>query len=555
MNAARLGGDRNGEPAGRPVSRRALLAGLATLGGLAACDGSSAPTGSGTGSGSPSAAESALRWGPTPEQLTTATQLVTDWPDAKLAGQVLVLTYDGTDPAEAAAAVTAVHAAGVIVMKYNVESGDQVRATAAAVQGALADDDRDFPAIVTVDQEGGLVARLGDLVPTTPTFMSAGAAIAGEPTRGAEVVQAAAAATGNLLRTLGFTWVFAPDADVTIGPSDPTIGSRSAGSDPALVSSAVTAAIAGYRAVGIGCSVKHFPGHGSVTDDSHTSLPRQSASLDDLRARDLVPFTAATQAGVPVMMMSHLAVDAIEPGVPCTLSRAAYETLRSETGFEGVVCTDAMNMQAITDEYGAGPAAAKAVIAGADLVLMPQDYRAAHTSIVDALADGSLQRSRLIDAAARVVALQTWLAEADDPPSSSDAVAEATRASQALSAAAITQVRGECGGAVLIESAVQVSGANPADRQGLVAAARAAGLSTDSGPMVVLATSQAPAAGDIVVALDTPYVLAQSSATAAFALYGRTPGSFAALVDVLTGTAQPPGRLPVTVEGLDALDC
>ncbi len=547
------------------LSRRTLLAAALGAGGLTGllvgCSGSSGDRGTASGSSSgatPSETSKALPWGPTEAQLADATKMVSSWPDEKLAGQVLVLTYDGTEPKAAASAVSAVHAAGVILMQPNIVSAEQVSDTSKAVQDALASDQRDFPAVISVDQEGGIVARLGDVVPATPSFMSAGAAIKGDQTAGESAVTDVAASTGGALRSIGFTWVFAPDADVTIGPSDPTIGSRSAGGEPELVSAAVTAAVQGYRETGIISCAKHFPGHGSVTADSHKTLPVQGASLETLTTRDLPPFKAAADAGIPAMMMSHIAVDAFEPGVPCTLSATAYATLRRDTGFGGVVCTDAMNMEAITKRYGAGKAAATAVIAGADLVLMPADAAAAHDAIVAALADGSLARERLVEAAARVVAVQLWQAAGEKPPereASMDALAEA---SEGLSAAAITQVSGECPapGTSLLDGAVQVRGGTSEDREAFVAAAENAGLSVDSGPTVLLATPSAGGSADIVVAVETPYVLARARATtAAYALYGRTPGAFAALIDVLTGKAVAPGRLPVEVAGLDALTC
>ncbi len=491
-----------------------------------------------------------LAWGPTQAQLDEATATVSDWSPERLAGQVLILTYPGTDPAAAARGVTSLHAGGVILMGDNIASADQVRATAEAVQGAAQADGRDFPAIVAVDQEGGLVARLGKVSPETPTFMSAGAAIAGSPTGGPAAVQNAALASGQYLRTLGFTWVFAPDADVTSGRSDPTIGTRSASDDPALVSQAVTAALAGYDAAQIVASVKHYPGHGSVPADSHTELPVQPADLATLQARDLVPFQTATKDGVPVVMMSHIAVQAFEPGVPASLSPAAYASLRDDVGFEGVVVTDALNMQAITDGYGAGAAAAKAVTAGADAVLMPANGAQAHAAIVAALADGSLPRQRLVEAAARIVALQTWEASRGTP---TQPTADLAQASQALSAAAITQVGGQC--AALLTDSVQVSGGTADDRARFTAAAQAAGLTVGSGPTVKLLTTQS-GAGDIVVALDSPLALEGSTGSlGAFAIYGRTPGAYAALLEVLTGKAKPAGALPMAVGELTSVRC
>lgn len=476
-------------------------------------------------------------------------QVVDAWSDAQLAGGVLVVTYEGTGPAAAARPVTTLHAAGVIVMGYNVTSADQVQATTAAVQQAARRDGRDHLPVIGVDQEGGTVARLGGVVSELPAFMSAGAAIRGNGADGEGVVTDASRAAGRQLRALGFTWVFAPVADVTLGPSDPTIGSRSASDDPQLAAAAVRAAVTGYRDGGIVPVAKHWPGHGSVTTDSHLDLPVQDASLAALRRRDFVPFRAASEAEVPVMMMSHIAYSGYEAGTPSTLAPKAYASLRAETGFTGLVVTDAMNMKAVDDRYPAGEAAVRALAAGADVVLMPTDATAAHQAIVAALRDGTLDRDEVRASAARVVDLQTrqrapraTLAEADR---------DLEKQSRALSAAAITQVSGRCEAPV--DDAVRVTGGSDAQRAAFASAAREAGLRTDSGPTVTL-VPRSGATGALSVALDTPYTLGASSGTG-YALYGDDGAAFDALMDVLTGKRRPRGELPVTVAGADPPRC
>lgn len=525
--------------------------------------GSSNPPGS-TTSGSPSATPTAepLAWGPTEEELAKARALVGGWTPEQLAGGVLVPRYDGTDPQTPAALVRELNLAGVIVMGDNVVDADQVAATAAAVQQAAADDGRTWPAVVSVDQEGGVVARLKSPIATDfPTFMSAGAAIAGARARGEEaagaaVVTEAASATALQLRSLGFTWVFAPDADVTAGPQDPTIGSRSPSDDPAIVSAAVTAAVGGYDAAGIVSVAKHYPGHGSVLADSHETLPVQPATLDELRAGDLLPFAAAAEAGVPAVMMSHIAADAFDPGVPASLSPKAYASLRADAGFEGLAVTDAQDMGAITAEYGIGGAAVTALQAGADVLLMPLDLRAAHTAVVTALGDGSLPRERVEDAAARVVAVQTWQARtAAAAPVPADATAGADAAARALSAAAVTVVDGACTGPYAPDG-FTVAGGTDADRTALQQAAERAGVRTGTGPTVRLLGGSTGGSGDVVVSLDVPYALATSrGTTATLALFGRSAGAFDALVAVLTGAAPPQGALPVSIGRTTSTDC
>ncbi len=183
--------------------------------------------------------------------------------------------------------------------------------------------------MIGVDEEGGVVSHLRGIATEFPAFATAGVAIADQGKAGEQAVTEAARATGLELRDLGFTWVFAPVADVTIGAADPTIGTRSPSSDPALAARAITAAVTGYDEAGLVSTTKHFPGHGSVTADSHETLPTLGASLDQLRARDLKPFEAAVAAGAPAMMMAHLDVRALQPGLP---SSQAPEGLRLPAG-------------------------------------------------------------------------------------------------------------------------------------------------------------------------------------------------------------------------------
>jgi beta-N-acetylhexosaminidase len=482
---------------------------------------------------------------PTPAEQDRAAELVGDMSDEELAGAVIVARYAGTDPPTDL--VRRLHLGGVIVMGDNVGDVGTLRTRLARLQRSA---DRPYPLVVAVDQEGGIVARVGSPATEFPAAMSFGAA--GDEALARRV----AAASGTELRSLGFTTVFAPVADVTAGPSDPTIGSRSVGSRPDLVAEQVVALLAGYADAGIAAVVKHFPGHGSVTADSHETLPVQEASLAALRRRDWVPFTAAVEHGTPAIMVAHIDVRALDPGVPASLSRDVVTgQLRDRLGYDGVVVTDAQDMGAVTQKYGSGQAAVRAVAAGADVVLMPLDAAAAHAALVAAVADGSLPRDRLRAAAARVVALMLHVAAAGEPPGES-VLGEHGRDSLALSRAAVTLVSGRCSGR-LVGDAVRVVGGTEADRERFGRAARDAGLRVGSGDVVrLVGYGGGPGAGDVVVTLDTPYALGGSSAgTARIALYGRTTQAFRALVEVLTGERAAPGRLPVPVEGVPQPGC
>lgn len=369
-------------------------------------------------------------WGPTEGELAEAAEIVAEWDAARLGGQVIVGRYAGTDPSVPARMVRELHLAGVSVTSDNVTDADQVRATTAAVTKALTADGRDWPAVIGVDQEGGVVSHLRGIATEFPPFAAAGVAIANQGKAGEQAVTGAASATALELRDLGFTWVFAPVADVTIGAADPTIRTRSPSADPALAGRAVAAAVKGYDDAGVISTTKHFPGHGSATADSHETLPRLGASLADLRARDLKPFESAVAAGAPAVMMAHLDVPALQPGMPSSQAPKVYDFLRDDLGFEGLAITDSLGMgAALSQDFPA----VRALKAGADLLLMPVDTRVAHRLVTEAIESGEVPRARAEEAAAKVVALQLWQQRvAGEVPVPDDVIARAQQAAATL---------------------------------------------------------------------------------------------------------------------------
>ncbi|MDI3329660.1 MAG: glycoside hydrolase family 3 N-terminal domain-containing protein [Micrococcus sp.] len=526
---------------------------------------------------------------------------------AEKAGQVLVgqLGAAGTDPAS----IRELNLGGVIVMGDAVPVAADGTHDTEALSGALARTQealsagRDWSGIIGVDQEGGLVARVKEPRVEWPTPMSYGAAAAGEGTGegagkasgevsgegdgagddgGAAGDAARLARDGHTLMALqlaelGFTVDFAPSVDVTIGADDPAIGARSFSSDPQTVAELGTAATAGLLNSGVLPAPKHFPGHGSVTDDSHVTAPVQDASVAGLEKRDWLPFRELLSGGgqyTPMVMMGHVIVPELEADVPSSVSAPAYEALRAlaaspdgsgaghADGYDGVVVTDALNMGALVERYGADEAPVRALAAGADLLLMPSSLPGARDAVVDAVESGEVPEERLDEAARRVVTMLMWrddLVEELGSASREELVAigsfngtdmDVAGVSRAVSAAAVTVVEGTCGEAV-IQDSLQVTGGNAADRARLTEAAEAAGLTVGTGPVVnLVGTARGAGRGDVVVALDAPFGLASSTVSeggALIALYGRTPGAFEALVDVLTGEAEAPGALPVDV--------
>jgi beta-N-acetylhexosaminidase len=422
----------------------ALTAGALLIGGCATAPETEAPTTARTSSPSVEAEtpqptpttdpDTPLGWGPTAGELEDAQALVAGWTPEQLAGQVIVGRYHGTDPATVATMVRDHHLAGMSVTSGNILDEAQVRATTAAISDAVAADGRDFPAVIGVDQEGGYVSHLRGIATEFPAFDAAGAAITADGPAGREVVRQAAYATGMEVRDLGFTWVFAPVADVTIGAADPTIGTRSPSEDPAVAAKATATAVRGYDAAGIVSTVKHFPGHGAATSDSHETLPVLDSTLEEIRSHDLPPFEAAIASHAPAVMMSHLDLTAIAPGVPASLAPEVYDLLRDDLGFEGVTITDSLGMGAVAASYK--PAVA-ALNAGADLLLMPVDTVETHRVLTKAINDGDVTRERAEEAAARVVALQMWQGRtADASPVPADVSTLASEASAALGSAA-----------------------------------------------------------------------------------------------------------------------
>ena len=379
-----------------------------------------------------------------------------------LAGQVIVADWQGTDAP--VRMVRDLHLGGVIAFSANVASAEQVRAVNRALTRQVP---RTWPLFLGVDQEGGVVERLRGAATRFPTFMSTGAA--GD----AGLTQEAYAAGAAELRGLGFTVDFAPDADVTSGPGDPTIGSRSASSRPGVVAEHVVAAATGFSTAGVLPVIKHFPGHGSVPADSHLTLPVQGRTKAQLEASDLVPFARGIEAGLPAVMVGHLDVRAVDPRVPSSLSRKVVTgLLRDELGFAGLVVTDSLEMAAVTRGRDPGRTAVQALRAGSDVLLMPPSPAVARAALVRAVRGGTLPRRRLEQAAARQIALLTHLAASAQQPSSAPGAAAA--ASRRLSAAAVTVTDGACSGR-LVGDAVHAYG-DPSAVGAFTPAAQAAGI-------------------------------------------------------------------------------
>ena len=219
---------------------------------------------------------------------------------------------------------------------------------------------------------------------------------ASDPALALDLARRYGACTGREARQLGLNWVLAPVCDVNNNPANPVINVRAWGEDPATAGALAAAFCRGAQAEGVLTCAKHFPGHGDTASDSHLELPLLPHSRARLEAVELPPFRDAIEADVAAVMTAHLLLPALDADHPATLSRAVLTgLLRQELGFEGLIVTDALVMEAIAGRYGASEAAVLALEAGADLVLMPGDADGAIDAVVAAVHSGRLSLERL----------------------------------------------------------------------------------------------------------------------------------------------------------------
>lgn len=305
------------------------------------------------------------------------------------------------------------------------------------------------PLLVGADFERGASMRVAN-TPKYPHLMAYGAA------GNLRLTSQLGLATAREARALGVHWVFAPDADVNNNPDNPVINIRSFGENPAAVAEHVKAFLAGAQsdpASRVLLTVKHFPGHGDTSVDSHMGLPSLSADRARLESTEFVPFRAAIEAGVDSVMTAHMAVPALgADDVPATASKPVLTgVLRGELKFSGLIVTDAMDMAGLTKQMPGGEAAIRALEAGADVLLMPPSAEVAIKSIVAAVRQGRLTERRIEESVLRVLQAKERVGlhrgKLVDIEAVNDTLDSTESAEQAQAAAdqAVTLVRNERG--------------------------------------------------------------------------------------------------------------
>lgn len=324
-------------------------------------------------------------------------------------GQMMLAAFEGEEmPVEFGALLSRRPIGGVTLFRdTNVRSPAQVRELTTALQKAVAASGQP-PLLIGADQEGGTLVAMAGTTPF-PGNMALGA------TRSEDLAGKVGRAMGIELAAMGINVNYAPVCDVNINPHNPVIGPRSFGENPALVAKLAAALVEGLQEEGVAATAKHFPGHGDTSGDSHHALPVLPFKKARLRSVELPPFAAAIDAGVRLVMTAHIALPALNDGlpVPSTLSRPVLRgLLRHDLGFKGVIVTDALNMGAISQGQGLLVDAIAACHAGADLLMLADSgciLESVYAAVLQAAQRGLLAQHELISAANRIVELKEWI--------------------------------------------------------------------------------------------------------------------------------------------------
>jgi beta-N-acetylhexosaminidase len=484
---------------------------------------------------------------------------------------------------------------------HNTRDPLQIADLSNGIQRAALQQPRGLPVLISVDQEHGIVARVGRPATLFPGAMAIGAGGSRTDAR------ALGRVAGLELRAMGIRQDYSPVADVNVNPANPVIGVRSFGADPQAVAALTAAEIHGYRSAGVATAAKHFPGHGDTAVDSHYGFPVITHTREVWEELDAVPFRAAIAAGVDSIMTAHLLIPALDAsGDPATLSRPVLTgLLREHLGYDGVVVTDALDMAGVRTKYGDDRVPVLALKAGADQLLNPPKLDVAWNAVLKAVRDGELTERRLDESILRILRLKARLGLFTAPYAGRDGV-ERTVGSRAHLATAdriaertTTLLVNE--GPLLplsprTHARILVVGADPVSPSGttgppttvLAAALTALGftataLSTGTDPSAATIARAVTAAGEadavvvgtynvtatspqrtlveqllatgrpvVAVAIRNPYDVAHlPSVKACLASYSWTDVELRAAARVIAGSVAPRGTLPVPVQRAD----
>ncbi|MBV9615536.1 MAG: beta-N-acetylhexosaminidase [Ktedonobacteraceae bacterium] len=330
-------------------------------------------------------------------------------------GQTLMVGFGGTTvPLGIVELIQQYHIGNIILFSRNVHDGDQIRTLTHDLQKAAREAGHTHPLLIAIDQENGIVQRMGEAVTLFPGNMALGA-IGSE-----RIAFEVALATGRELKASGINMNLAPVVDVNNNPANPVIGVRSFGEDASLVARLGSAMVRGYQDAGVIACLKHFPGHGDTAVDSHLALPTIPYSLERLDAVELVPFKSGIKAGAESVMIAHIDFPALvgNDSLPATLSSAVIQgLLREKLGYNGVIVSDCLEMRAVSDTFGTEGSSVMVLQAGSDLVLVSHHYeqqRGSFEAIKAAVQVGTLSPLAVKQAAERILDLKARYLSWDD---------------------------------------------------------------------------------------------------------------------------------------------
>lgn len=328
-------------------------------------------------------------------------------------GQRLVIGFPGEEMSpEFQRLVKEYKIGNVILFQRNLKSMEQVKALCGDIQ-ELVRRETGHDAFITIDQEGGKVTRLPGDGCNVPGAMATAA------TGKVENAEILAHITAKELKAVGVNFNLAPVMDINNNPQNPVIGVRSYGDTADAVAAYGVAAFRGFRKGGVLSCAKHFPGHGDTAVDSHVGLPVIDKTLEELEAMELKPFRAAVEAGIPAVMGSHILFPKLEPdSLPCTMSRRIVTgILKDRIGFQGLVVSDCMEMDAIQKYYGTVKGVVAAMAAGVDMVLVCHTAALQEESaraVFQAVEDGTLSGEEMRRSAEKVIRLKEEYAKGAD---------------------------------------------------------------------------------------------------------------------------------------------
>lgn len=300
-------------------------------------------------------------------------------------------------------------AGGVVMFAKNIDTRDQTKKMIKELQKASY-----VPLFMAVDEECGMVSRIASnpkmKMTAYPSAQEVGKTFSNKQIAKMGQTQ------GKELKELGFNMNLAPVADVLTNENNTEIGDRSFGTDCKKVANIVSTLIKNMQKQQISATLKHFPGSGETGGDTHRGSTETYQTIETLRDKDFRPFKSGIKAGVDAIMVSHLMLSNVtDEKEPSSLSsRVVSDILRDELEYSGIIMTDAMNMKAITDNYSAGEAAVKALQAGVDLIVMPDNYKEAYNAVYKAVQSGKIKESRIDKSVRRII--YTKLKRGEIPP-------------------------------------------------------------------------------------------------------------------------------------------